>query len=641
MAALNDWFSPSAWLQRPSEFGQVLQYDDGRRIVVMELEPAMEPSLHESWRRLCTLWVDLPAHPNMLEAIDVFDDRGVLLRYAAIDWWAHQPIPIDGSRAPTRKLATWGAQLTEAFQFLLREVPEEERGWFLRPFAKVDIGGHVRCGFLPADPCDATAAPAMPPEARRHWPGCEEEAFIFVVGRLLAELSVPVASAPRTPIAAIIERCLSSKPSKRYKTLADLGIALRNAGAPSVAVRRWHSLAAWKLNEAGAGWLAVDAPRVALSVFDDALLYENYNHLARQGRNAALTRLGRPTEFDADFSISWQTTAAAVTDTASAELEQVRSWAEAEPEAVRLETERAFADALNVYRSVRPEANNKGALFSAMARCHLNLGDAGHAVDYAQRALAVEPRRIDALSLKVSGLISCRNAPEALGSADELIALTPDDGYAHYLRGKCLLALSRLVEARESFDRACTLRPQLVEAMLLRREVDRGLNELRKTVGHQQPMVLDVPEHLAELRGALVGGRTGDVIAMLQRPEYEADAVAQLILGGCLAFDGRFGESARVYERATTLSVEHRCPAMIGRAGALLELGHPAEALEVFDVVRRENPGNVDALEGRARALEQLGRKAEAAEEFRRFVAAAGATSELRVRSAQLWLAGA
>jgi tetratricopeptide (TPR) repeat protein len=631
VAASTDWCTPSGWLQRSSEFREVLEYDDLRSIVVMKFEPPMEPSLHESWRRLCSLWLDLPAHPNMLEAIEVSGDRGVLLRYSAIDW-PHQPVRIDGGRAATRKLATWGAQLTEAFQVLVREVPEDERGWFSRPFAKVDIGGHVRCGFLPADPSDATAARSMPPEARQQWPACQEEAFVFLVGRLLADLSVPVASAPKTPITPIIERCLSSKPSKRYKTLADLGIALRSAGAPSVAVRRWYSLAAWSLNEAGGGWLAIDAPKAALSVFEDALRYENYTHLARQGRNAALTRLGRPTESNAD----WQTTALPV-----AAMEQVRSWAEAEPEAVRLETERAFADALNVYRSVRPEANNHGALFSALARCHLNLGEAGHAVDYAQRALAVEPRRTDALTIKVSGLISSRKAPEALKTADELLALIPNDGSAHYLRGKCLLALSRLVEARESFDRACALRPQLVEAMLLRREVDRCLKDLRKTVGHQEPMVLDVPGHLAELRGALVGGRTQDAIEMLQRPEYEADAVAQLILGGCLAFDGRFEESAEVYERASTLSGENRYPAMIGRACALLELGRPADALDVFDVVRRENPGNVDAFEGRARALEQLGRKGEAAEEFRRFVAAAGATSDLRVRSAQLWLAGA
>jgi len=75
---------------------------------------------------------------------------------------------------------------------------------------------------------------------------------------------------------------------------------------------------------------------------------------------------------------------------------------------------------------------------------------------------------------QVEDLLHRRRYHDALDKVDSIVASAPDEPRAHHLRGKALLALGRLPDARAAFDRACTLQPKLLEAMLLRREVDRG-----------------------------------------------------------------------------------------------------------------------------------------------------------------------
>jgi hypothetical protein len=87
-----------------------------------------------------------------------------------------------------------------------------------------------------------------------------------------------------------------------------------------------------------------------------------------------------------------------------------------------------------------------------------------------------------------------------------------------------LFALRRFVEARDAFQRASGL----PEALLMRREVDRCMKELRATVGVDAPIQLVVPEHLAELRTLLVDGRLDAAIDFLRR--HPADPEARSLL---------------------------------------------------------------------------------------------------------------
>jgi tetratricopeptide (TPR) repeat protein len=214
----------------------------------------------------------------------------------------------------------------------------------------------------------------------------------------------------------------------------------------------------------------------------------------------------------------------------------------------------------------------------------------------------------------------------------------PDEGRAYHARGKSLLRLGRPLEAREAFERACLLSPKLVEAMLLRREADRSLKELRTSVGATASMTLDIPDHLPstpELRDALRSGRIQEGIDVLRRVEHADDAAAQLLLADLLSFDARFDEALLVFDGATRLGAEHIHAALLGKARMLLDLDRAAQALTVFEHVIAERPDLGEALEGRARALKQLGRDAEAEEVFRQYVSTTARGSDLRVRASR------
>jgi tetratricopeptide (TPR) repeat protein len=131
----------------------------------------------------------------------------------------------------------------------------------------------------------------------------------------------------------------------------------------------------------------------------------------------------------------------------------------------------------------------------------------------------------------------------------------------------------------------------------------------------------------------LIGGDTAAAIVALGDARYATDADAQLLLARLLVFDRRFDAAFDVCDRLVATS--HRVPALVGKATALLELGKPGDALDIF----AQLPDDADAAEGAARALEMLGRVDEAAQAYRRFIALASSGSELRVRAAELWLA--
>jgi cytochrome c-type biogenesis protein CcmH/NrfG len=136
--------------------------------------------------------------------------------------------------------------------------------------------------------------------------------------------------------------------------------------------------------------------------------------------------------------------------------------------------------------------------------------------------------------------------------------------------------LKRFHEARDAFDRACTLEPKRIEAMLLRREADRAARRLADTVGVARPMTIDLPEHLIALRDPLAAGNVDAVIPRLE--QLTDDPAAQLVLAECFAYAQRYEESLGAYQRAAELPAL-RARATFGRARALLFLERANDAL--------------------------------------------------------------
>jgi tetratricopeptide (TPR) repeat protein len=328
---------------------------------------------------------------------------------------------------------------------------------------------------------------------------------------------------------------------------------------------------------------------------------------------------------------------AASSPTPTSPSEETVAWQELKVRIDRLEAERDFKGAIALYYQVRPRADERELVFPRRAQCHLECHETGHAIDFARRAVAVNISSLPARTVLTRALIEHRFHADALIQADGLVAIATYDATAHYLRGKALLGLARLEDARDAFDLALVLRPTMIEAMLLRREADRTLAKLGKSVGQQQTTVV-VPESLEPLRDILLGGRIKDVIHALSSPGYATDPQAQLMLARFHTFDRSYGRATALYDRVLESSPQHRHTALVGKATVLLEQGQHESALAMFDALLAEDARDLEACEGRARTLDKLGRVGEAAAAFRRFVSLADAGAKLRVRVAQLWL---
>ena len=486
----------------------------------------------------------------------------------------------------------------------------------------------IRLAFLTAGGSTALAN-RLPPEVVEQWPRCDQRGLVFVVGELLLGLVELEGRTSKTPIGQIIQRCLAKEPARRFGSIKELREALVDARGRRNAVEGVSQPEVWDRVEAGIGYLAIGQATQALQRFEAALQRDPMSIRARACRSEAL-RQGADAAAPLMLNFS-----SAHAHSRVPEPERRLAWADVASTARQLEDERNFREALSIYEVIRFEGADRVALDTSLARCHFHLGNSGHAIDYARRALARMPGHEEALEIRVNALLQRKQYAEALGCAEEWIAVAPSEGLAHHARGKSLFGLARLIEAREAFDRACGLRAQLIGAMLLRREVDRALKNVRATVGSDIAQTLDIPEYLAELRDVIVGGRIPDAIQMLRRPDYEHDAVAQLLLAELLSFDGRFDEALAVYESGQ-LGDERALAAHIGKAWTLLELGRAADAVALFDRVIAERGDEIDALEGRARALQLLGRLAEADAAGRKIASITGDRSNRRVRSIRM-----
>jgi tetratricopeptide (TPR) repeat protein len=591
--------------QFPSkEFGRLESAldKDGR------LQPAVEylPLAGEKWQHVRWLWLTLPDHPALLPAIESTQER-LLLRYPALT----------GDYRPNDTLAdfaTLGARLADAYRTLLAVVGEDDIGHFTRPFFKVDAAERLRIGFKPSYGWTVSESP----ETKKTWPRCDQRALVYLIGEWVTDRIVRLR---HDGFIKLTNRCRERKPDKRYQTLDELHEAFAALGPIE---GRWTSieLRAWRTVETSIGWLELGNPERAIEQLEQLPANTAFDGRARAIRELAREAL-RERDKEAKPSKDTQTTL---------------SWSAAESEARRYEASGDLLGALRIYTSVLVDAENESAVFGARARLHFALGHSEHAIECAKRAIAGDATRVDLRVLLIKALVERGQPKEALAEVGGLLAISADNALHHYLHGKVLLALGRLTDARAAFEHASQKDPKLLEAMLLRREVDRAIAVGRRVVGSQGPIAFDIPESLAELRDVLISGRTKEAVAALMQPRFSNNADAQLVLARLLANDGQTERALEIYDRIASMPDPHRHNALVGKATLLLDQRKFDVALALFDVLCAEKPNDIDASEGRARTLEQLGRVDEASAEYRRCVAIATKRSDIRVRAAELWL---
>jgi tetratricopeptide (TPR) repeat protein len=569
-----------------------------------QLVPAMEYyALGASSESIRALWLRLPEHPGLIAAISSSNvpRESIVLRYASLTgkyWFAAEV---------ARDLASFGAQLADVYRSICAVVDDAELGRLLEPLAMIDVLKQLRVGFRPIDRWTSR----MAPEVERTWPRCDQRAIVRMIGEVVSDF---IYSCRDRSLWAVLDRCREDKPSKRYQTVDEVYRAFAIL-VPDYQRTTADDFAAWRRIEEGMGWMELGYSKRALDQVEPFREHARFGKLARICH--ALSRKAYDEHLASLPKLVWST---------------------AEPVVLRLESTGDFEEALARLDKVIVDATNQLVIDVARARCHLGLGQVRRAIELARRAIRSDPAGTEPRNLLVRALMSCKRHEEALVEIDALLARIPGDAAQHYTRGKVLLALSRLPEARDAFDQACKLAPMMLEAMLLRREVDRCMAGGRREVGAQGPITFDIPASLSELRDVLIGGRTSDAISALSQPRFLDDLDAQLVLARILVFDRQLESALQIYDRIAQLADPHRHAALVAKAGVLLSLGHRDSALALFDLVCSEKPNDVDASEGRARALEQAGRTGEAAAEYRRFISLATSRSDVRVRAAQLWL---
>lgn len=416
---------------------------------------------------------------------------------------------------------------------------------------------------------------------------CDERALIRLVGELFGGLVSNIAG---SPFDAIHRKCVDENATNRWRSLTQVIAAVEKLGVSADQLRGRPHLDAWRAVEEGIGWLQLGYLDRAMVRFEKGLASPHYEPLARWGLEQTGSRPPLP--------------------------RARRTWQPA-------------TDDDRPHDPIRTQAERL-----ELARQALHAGDTGYAGMLALEALANHPHDAEAMGIVAQAHLRNRHYERALKQIEKM----PEGGNAHYLRGKALLGMGRHIEARDAFDRALALDPKLIEAMLLRREVDRLLRLHRRQAGEQKDSALEIPETLAELRQILVTGDVAQAIASLSAPPYREQPDAQLLLARLLAFAGEPERALGIFDQAA-VSEAHRFAALLGKANVLLDLDRgEGAALAIFDVLCAERYSDADVSEGRARALEKLGRLGEAAAEFRRFISLATGGSDLRVRAAADWL---
>ena len=104
-------------------------------------------------------------------------------------------------------------------------------------------------------------------------------------------------------------------------------------------------------------------------------------------------------------------------------------------------------------------------------------GQAEEAIDCTNRALAINPKSVDALVKRGEGYCLLEKFPLALADCNKALSIRPDSFEAIYRKGCALCGLKRYVEALTCLDAAIRLRPERAVPHLYRGTVREELHQ--------------------------------------------------------------------------------------------------------------------------------------------------------------------
>lgn len=246
------------------------------------------------------------------------------------------------------------------------------------------------------------------------------------------------------------------------------------------------------------------------------------------------------------------------------------------------------------------------AAFAAYQR-----GENGEAERLARAVLGADPDNFDAHHVLAVVAAHDSRRDEAVASYDRALAIRPDDVQALSNRGVALNELGRYGEALMGLDRALALRPDFLPALSNRGNALRGLgrhDEALASYDRALSLSPDFPEALSNRGNALHEMRRYEEAlasyerALAARPNYP-EALSNR--GLTLQQLGRFGEALASFDRALAIA-PHYADCRCNRALLLLLIGRFAEGWAEYEWRRQLGSWHmqsIDAPEWRGEGL--------------------------------------
>lgn len=272
-------------------------------------------------------------------------------------------------------------------------------------------------------------------------------------------------------------------------------------------------------------------------------------------------------------------------------------------------------------------------------------GDFAGAEAAVARALAANPRDLEALSIRAMLRHQHGDVVGAIEAFNAVIEAAPNDVAAHFNRATLLHRTGRLEEAVHAYVRTLQLEPRDVTAWIQRAAAERALGRFDDVVSSSGQALQIDPKNPAALNegAAALGklGRVADALALFDRLVKVAPDMpsAHTNRGKALSELGRFEEAAAAYQAAIRLSPNH-APAWNNLGVARAALGRHDEAIEAWDSASVGENQNFDAghpLFNKATALLLRGDYARGFELYARRFAAGATNAPPRIEEAPAW----
>ncbi len=230
---------------------------------------------------------------------------------------------------------------------------------------------------------------------------------------------------------------------------------------------------------------------------------------------------------------------------------------------------------------------------SAGARMRLGMarmvgGDSAQGLADLEAATNLDGTGIQADAALVLAHLRGRNYDKALAAADKMLERHPGNAEAHNLKGGVHMARRDIAAARESFETALKLRPDMLSALVNLVRIDVGDGKPEAALGRFESFLATNPGHVdatlafAEFKSAS-GAPAGEVRALLDRAVGEAPGA----LGPKLALVRhllRQGEARPALSLAQEAAAAHSAdPGALGALGsAQLAAGEHQQAISTF-----------------------------------------------------------